>query len=486
VHMGMGGSSLAPLVFKRSFRRPEGGLPLIVLDTTDPATILDVERRIPIERTLFIVASKSGTTAESRAFGEYFYTKVRQIKGDRAGENFVAITDPGTPLAKLAAQRNFRRTFLNMPDIGGRYSALSYFGLIPATLMGVEVSEVLARALLMTHACAGCVPARENPGLVLGSVMEELARRGRDKVTFLMPEGIATLGMWLEQLLAESTGKEGVGLVPIAGEPVGDPSLYGDDRLFIHFRLEQEVAPALEQAVRALRDAGRPVVTIVMKDRLDIAQEFFRWEFATATAGALMTINAFDQPNVQESKDNTKRLLEMIRNQQRLPEETQAAEQDSLRFYADGKADSATDLLQHFLAQECDGDYAALLAYLPEEPAVDQALRAIRLLLRDNLHLATTLGYGPRFLHSTGQLHKGGSNTGLFLQLTADGARDVDVPRQPYTFGTFKRAQALGDLRALREHGRRAVHVHLGADPAQGLQTLQNMLAACLQTPAQV
>jgi transaldolase/glucose-6-phosphate isomerase len=480
VHMGMGGSSLAPLAFQETFSPGEQGLPLTVLDTTDPATILALERRLPLAETLFIVASKSGTTAEPLAFGDYFYAGVKAVKGEGAGENFVAITDPGTALAKLAQERGFRRTFLNFPDIGGRYSALSYFGLVPAVLMDFNVGEVLLRALRMLHACASCVPMPENPGVVLGAVLGELARRGRGKITFLTSAAIATLGMWLEQLLAESTGKEGMGLLPVAGEPLGEPSRYGGDRLFVYLRLQDEVDRALEQGVAALRQAGQPVVTIELKDRWDLGQEFFRWEIATATAGAILGINAFDQPNVQESKNNTNRLLALVREQGRLPEEEPTLAEGPLSFYTQDGGATAAAALARFLRQAQPGDYLALLAYLPEEAATGRALQAMRLSLRDHLKLATTLGYGPRYLHSTGQLHKGGPNTGLFLLLTADDREDAQVPGRPCTFGVFKKAQALGDLEALRQHGRRVLRIHLGADLPQGLAKLSQVVHAAL------
>jgi glucose-6-phosphate isomerase len=477
VHMGMGGSSLAPLVFERTFDPGDHGLPLTVLDTTDPATILRIEDEVPVANTLFIVASKSGTTAEPLAFGDYFYAQVRAEKGDRAGENFVAITDPGSPLVDLAQERAFRRTFLNFPDIGGRYSALSYFGLVPAALLGVDVAELLDRALRMVHACASCVKLGHNPGVALGAALGELGRQGRDKVTFLVPEAISTLGMWLEQLLAESTGKEGTGLLPVALEPAGDPAVYGDDRFFAYLRLQGAGEGDLEDRVAALRRSGQPVVTIQMDDHLDLGQEFFRWEIATATAGAILGINAFNQPNVQESKDNTNRLLDVVRDGGKLPEEKPVLVDGALSLYADDAAPTVARTLARFLDQARPGDYVALMAYLSETPAIDQALQAIRLKLRDRLKLATTLGYGPRFLHSTGQFHKGGPNTGLFLQLTADDAEDAAVPGEPYSFGVLKRAQALGDLEALREHGRRVMRFHLGDDVDGGLKALAEAIS---------
>ncbi len=484
VYMGMGGSSLAPLVFQRTFPAGEGALPLTVLDTTDPGTILAVERSVPLVETLFIVASKSGTTAEPLAFGEYFYAKVRAAKGPRAGENFVAITDPGTPLVATGKDRGYRRVFLNFADIGGRYSALSYFGLVPAALMGVDIAAVLDRALHMVHACVSCVPAGDNPGVALGAVLGELARRGRDKATLVVAEPIVTLGMWLEQLMAESTGKAGTGLLPVADEPLGDPAVYGEDRLFAYVRLGQEDGGALDRGVDALRRAGHPVVTIQVDDLLDLGQEFFRWEIATATAGAILGINAFDQPNVQESKDNTNRLLDVVRREGRLPEEKPALVEGSLSLYGDRMEKTVAGTLGRFLTQGRPGDYVALMAYLNDEPATAQALQSIRLRLRNGTRLATTLGYGPRFLHSTGQYHKGGPATGLFLQLTADDVEDVPLPGAPYTFGVFKRAQALGDLEALRKYGRRVIRVHLGRDVRQGLRDLDQTITATLRGEA--
>jgi transaldolase/glucose-6-phosphate isomerase len=483
LHMGMGGSSLTPLVFERIFTPAGDALPLTVLDSTDPATILKIEKALPIENTLFIVASKSGTTAEPLAFAEYFYQKVRKIKGKRAGENFCVITDPGTPLVKMAQERAYRKTFLNFADIGGRYSALSYFGLVPAALMGIDVNELMARALRMIHACASCVPAHENPGLVLGAALGELAKNNkRNKVTFLVPEALSPLGMWLEQLLAESTGKEGTGLLPVAGEPVGDPTVYGQDRVFVYIRMKNASDNTLKQSVSSLQKGGQPVITIYLDDLLDLGQEFFRWEIATATAGAILGINAFNQPNVQESKDNTDRLLAIVRDRGKLPEEKPSLIKDPLKLYIDEKAKTVPETLKRFLAQARSGDYLAVMAYMIENPANDEALQDIRIMLQDRLHITTTLGYGPRFLHSTGQFHKGGPNTGLFLQLTADDVEDVPIPGVPYTFGIFKRAQALGDLEALQKHGRRVGRIHLGSDINRGLAVLKEDLKAALQS----
>lgn len=476
VHLGMGGSSLAPLAFERTFKPGEAGLPLTVLDTTDPATILKVEQDVPLAETLFVVASKSGTTAETRALADYFYRQVAETNRGQPGSQFVAITDPGSPLVDLARGRDFRHTFLNYTDIGGRYSALSYFGLVPAALMGIDVAELLARALRMRHACASSVPVEQDPGLMLGAALGELALQGRNKVTFVVPERISTLGMWLEQLLAESTGKEGTGLLPVAGERLGDPDAYGPDRVFVLFRLANREDVEQRENIAALRQAGHPVITLWLDDNLDLGQEFYRWEIATATAGAILGIDAFNQPNVQESKDNTNRLLQQLKEEGRLPEEQANLAKGPLSFYTQEPRSTAAGTLAAFLQQARAGDYVAMMAYLTEEPGVEQALQRIRLNLRDRLRLATTVGYGPRFLHSTGQFHKGGPNTGLFLQLTADKEDEVPIPDRPYSFAALKKAQALGDLEALRRHGRRVMRIHLGRDAGQGLAALSRAL----------
>jgi transaldolase/glucose-6-phosphate isomerase len=480
VHMGMGGSSLAPLVFRRTLGDGAGGLPLTVLDTTDPATILEVAEAVPLADTLFIVASKSGTTTEPLAFAAYFRGRLESLKGDHAGENFVAITDPGTPLVDLAKQLRYRRVFLNFPDIGGRYSALSYFGLVPAALMGIDVAALLARAEQMAASAGADVPVERNQAIVLGAAMGELAESGRDKITFLQPPRIASLGMWLEQLLAESTGKKGRGLLPVAGEPLGDPSVYGDDRLFVRFELAGAADQEPSRNLEALREAGFPLVNIRLAGPLDLAREFFRWEVATATAGSVLGINPFDQPNVQESKDNTERLLRVVAEKGELPVEHPVASDGPLDIYAAERASDAVAALHHLLDGARPDDYVALTAYLRETPGTEDALQAIRRRLRDGLHLATTLGYGPRYLHSTGQLHKGGANKGIFLQLTCDDPVDADVPGEAYSFSVLKQAQAQGDLEALRRHGRRVARIHLGQDVAAGLAALERAVAEAL------
>ncbi len=481
VHMGMGGSSLAPLVLQESFGLPEGGIPLTVLDTTDPATVRKIEKEVPLADTLFIVASKSGTTAEPNAFGDYFYDKVKVLKGTYAGANFVAITDPGSKLVGVAKERRFKHTFLNFADIGGRYSALSYFGLVPAALLGVNVQELLVRALRMAHACDQCVPAGKNPGLTLGAAMGELALKGRDKVTFIVSRKVATLGLWLEQLIAESTGKEGKGILPVSDEPVLDPRDYGNDRFFAHIKLKGAVEPEVDERVRKLSDAGHPVVSIEISDLYDLAQEFFRWEIATATAGSIIGINAFDQPNVQESKDNTNRLLDEVRSSGKLPEEPVSVEDGNIKVFGKVKGKTLEEVMKSFLALSKPGDYIPFMAYLPMSEEVDDRLASIRATIQQALHLTTTFGYGPRFLHSTGQYHKGGPNTGLFIQLTADDLVDAQLPGQPYSFSVFKRAQAFGDLEALRQHERRVLRIDFGDDVVAGLERLDECIKSALK-----
>lgn len=476
VHMGMGGSSLAPLVFERMLGVKGRGLPIKVLDTTDPAIVLAIEGSIVLPDTLFIVASKSGTTAEPSAFGDYFYDRVRQVKGDRAGENFVAITDPGSPLVDQAKERGYRRTFLNFPDVGGRYSALTYFGLVPAALLGVDLRQLLSRTIGMVSACAPEVAAGDNPGVFLGAVMGEMARQGRDKLTFLMPDQLEALGLWLEQLIAESTGKAGTGILPVAGEPLAEPSSYGDDRLFVRLRMEGEEDGDIDRAAEALKAAGHPLLTITLADGTDLGAEFYRWEVATATAGAVLGINPFDQPNVQESKDHTNRLLRVVEQEGGLPSSEPVAFGEHVDMFGPGAADGIAGGLRSFLEQSRAGDYIAILAYLPEEPATEERLQQIRRGLLERYRLATTLGYGPRYLHSTGQLHKGGPNNGLYLLITANGDEDAPLPGRSYGFGVFQRAQALGDMEALRQHDRRVMRLHLDANVVAGLEELQRSL----------
>ncbi len=471
VHMGMGGSSLAPLVFRQMFHPNTHGLPLTVLDTTDPAIIATLDRKLDMEKTLFIVASKSGTTAEPMAFEDYFFDRVKSVNA-HPGRNFVAITDPGSALEESARNKNFRRIFPGFADVGGRYSALSNFGLVPAALLGVDIERLLEEAMHMVDACGPSVPAEENPALVLGAVMGAMAAAGRDKVTFLLPDDLSTLGMWLEQLIAESTGKDGTGIVPVAGEPEGAPLVYGEDRFFVHAYVRGHGHDRMETAISAIQAANLPIVYIELADNRSIGQEFFRWEMATAVAGAMIGINAFDQPNVQESKDATNRILKSVAQKGSLTEPAPVMMHGPLGFFMRDGKDSPEELLWSFLSKGKPGDYIAFQAYLPEETATNNTFQAIRRRLRDDLGLAATLGYGPRFLHSTGQLHKGGPNTGLFIQVTCRDPIDISIPGKPYSFGVFKKAQALGDLEALMHHGRRVMRVDLGDSVRKGLAHL--------------
>ncbi len=476
--MGMGGSTMAPIVFQKSFQQGEKGLPISILDTTDPGTVHHFAETLPLAETLFIVASKSGTTAEPLAFGDFFYDKVKALKGDKAGENFVAITDPGSKFIATAEGLGYRRIFLNFTEVGGRFSALTYFGLVPAALYGLNVGELLERAIRMMRACGAYGPVEHNPGLELGTALGVLATQGRDKLTLVTPPSLSDLGLWLEQLTAESTGKHGKGILPVAGEPVGAPEVYGHDRVFVYVGYEQEEDAENKAKLKALEAAGHPVITILLKDALDLGQEFFRWEMAIAVVGTVLRINPFDQPNVQESKTATDRLMKVVADEGHLPAQEKALNADGVAYYGVPKAPDAARLLADFFGQAQAGDYVSIQAYLTESPELNAAFAALRTDLMRRLRTATTFGYGPRFLHSTGQYHKGGPNTGLFLQLTADHAQDLPLPGRSYTFGTLESAQAQGDLEALQKYDRRALHVHFGADVLHGLRTLQTALDA--------
>ncbi|HEU5439255.1 MAG TPA: bifunctional transaldolase/phosoglucose isomerase [Ktedonobacterales bacterium] len=485
VLLGMGGSSLAPEVLRETLGIATGQPDLIVLDSTDPATILDDQQAVDLRHTLFIVASKSGGTLETLSQYRYFYAKIHELAGDQAGSQFIAITDPGTKLETLAKDQKFRAIFRNPPDIGGRYSALSFFGLVPAAIIGVDVERLLDRAQTMQQACHGSGEARQNPGLYLGAVMGTLAKAGRDKVTLVMSPPISTFGYWIEQLIAESTGKEGKGILPVEGEPLGSPAVYGDDRLFVYLRTDQGYDDVTDTKVRALEEAGQPVVRIALEDAYDLGMEFFRWEFATAIAGILLGINAFNQPNVQESKDNTDRILAEYAVSKTLLQPQPILRTDHVAIVAGERearelvdAVSLQAALEAYFRRVRPGDYVALLAYVQKSGMTEDSLEAIRARLRDLTKAATTLGYGPRFQHSTGQLHKGGPNTGVFVQFVADDEVDAPIPDEPYTFGVLKQAQALGDLRSLEAHGRRVIRLALGADVAAGLAEVQRALDA--------
>ncbi len=480
--LGMGGSSLCPEVFRRTFGAIKGYPKLHVLDSTDPATVRSMEAAVDVAKTLFIVSSKSGITTETRMFFQYFYDRVSKVKSERPGANFIAITDPGSPLEQIARDKKFRRIFQNPADvdIGGRYSALSYFGLVPAVLMGVDIKELLERAVRAAHACEHYLPTEENPGARLGAAIGGLAKYGRDKVTFIAPAPIDSLGLWIEQLIAASTGKDGLGIVPVAGEKLGDPSVYGNDRLFAYLSTQNSSSAEIEAKLSALQEAGHPVIRHVMRDAVSLGREFFLWEFATALAGAVIGINPFDQPNVQESKDHTNALLDTFKKEGRLPAQEVLWEGDGCKIYGDAATKTAlqkgganlSDMMKAHLSRAKSGDYVALTAYIQENDSNENLLQNIRTHLRDSLKAATTTGYGPRFLHSTGQLHKGGGANGVFIQITQDETADLPIAGEPFTFGILKQAQALGDFQSLSNRGRRAIRFHLGKDVSDGLNKL--------------
>ena len=460
VVLGMGGSSLCSEVTRRVFGTRDGYPQLLVLDSTVPQAVSNLEAQLDLNRTLFMVASKSGSTTEPMMFHRYFYDRVKSVKGERAGENFIAVTDPDTQLQKDAQRDKFRHIFINQADIGGRYSALSYFGMVPAAISGVDVATLLDRAMHAAH--VSMVPAvKKTPAAMLGAVIGAMAMSGRDKLTLITPAPLDTLGLWIEQLVAESTGKEGKGVVPIAGEPELKPNEYGNDRLFVGVRLRKSDDTA---RLRALADAGHPVVDIVLEDPLDLGEVFFLFEFATAVTGALLGIDAFDQPNVQESKDNTKKLLEEFTSTGSM---THAGTQVEA-----GDSESIGALLRKVK----EGDYVAFTEYFAESPERDKQIAAIRETIARELHVATTTGYGPRFLHSTGQLHKGGADNGVFLQLTGGGGEDIPLPGEKFTFGVLCRAQAIGDFQSLQSRNRRALSVNLGSDVDAGLKALAEVV----------
>ena len=446
---GMGGSSLCPEVLAQTFGRQTGFPELLVLDSTDPDVIAAFQQRIDIERCLFVVASKSGSTTEPNVFYKFWYDELSK-RTETPGDNFVVITDPGSPLVETAAELKFRHTFLNQADIGGRYSALSYFGMVPAALMGLDVRRLLDRA---NHAA----PAQDE-ALELGVIMGECANAGRDKLTLVIDPSLATLGLWIEQLIAESTGKEGKGILPVNGETLGGPEVYGDDRVFVAISLgalDGETKTKLD----ALAAAGHPIAYRQVENFYDLGAEFFAWEFATACAGWRLGINPFDQPNVQEAKDATKELLSSFARRGRLDERDTVAADDIAAIKAP-------------LATVKPGDYIALLNFIEETPEVDDLFQKLRTLLRDATKCAVTVGYGPRFLHSTGQLHKGGPDTGVFFQVIANDATDFAIPGEEYTFSILKQAQALGDFRALEKRGRRVIAINLGNDTLGALERI--------------
>jgi transaldolase/glucose-6-phosphate isomerase len=486
VVLGMGGSSLCPDVLARTFGRIRGFPELLVLDSTVPAQVRALERRLDLAHTLFIVSSKSGTTIEPSVFLDYFLDRTRSALGAEASRRFVAVTDPDSALEAQARREGFRRVFLGAPSVGGRFSALSPFGLAPAAAMGLDVGRLLDRAAAMAEACGPGVPPAENPGVHLGAVMGAAARAGRDKLTVVASPAIEGLGAWLEQLVAESLGKQGKGVVPVAGEPLGPPPAYGADRLFAYVRLSS--APSREQdaAMARLSAAGQPVVRIDVAAPLDLGREFFRWEIATATAGSILGVNPFDQPDVEAAKVAARKVTSAYEQEGRLPDETPALEGDGLRLFADPEnaralsaaagVGSVDAWVRAHLGRLLPGDYFAVNAFVEMSGANEAKIQDIRARVRDRRQVATTVGFGPRFLHSTGQLHKGGPASGVYLHLTADDAEALPIPGRRYDFGVLAKAQASGDFDVLASRGRRILRVHLGRDVAAGLAALRRIV----------
>jgi transaldolase/glucose-6-phosphate isomerase len=477
--LGMGGSSLAPEVFRKTFGVSGGYLDLAVLDSTDPGAVLAFSKKLDLAKTLFIVSTKSGGTVETFSFMKYFFNlTAERVGAAEAGRHFIAITDPGSALAELAAVHRFRETFLNDPEIGGRYSALSFFGLVPAALMGVDVKKLLDRAAGVAEKEMALEESHtdEPSGLYLGAAMGELARVGRDKLTFVFSPRIAGFGDWLEQLIAESTGKEGKGILPVVGEPLGPSAVYGDDRIFVYIHLAGDKVQ--DEKITHLGKAGQPIIKIRLLDVYDLGGQIFLWEMATALAGYILGSNPFDQPDVEAAKVLARKMIVQYREKGFLPEETPTLRREGIDVYGDCPAHSTGDALNIFLGSALPNGYIALQAYLQPTAETDAALLRLRNCLRDQYHLATTAGYGPRYLHSTGQLHKGDGGRGVFIQLTADDPRDVPIPDEmgqggsSVTFGVLKAAQALGDRQALFHAGRPVIRFHLGGDIAGSLKVL--------------
>jgi glucose-6-phosphate isomerase len=482
--LGMGGSSLAPEVFRKTYGAAPGHPDLSVLDSTEPQAVLDVADRLDPAKTLYVVSTKSGSTVETLSFFKFFYNQAVKAVGSRqAGSHFVAITDAGSRLDRLAEQHSFRSIFLNDPNIGGRFSALSYVGLLPGALIGMDLPRLLDRAVEMAEYCAADVAPQDNPAARLGAILGRLASEGRDKLTVLASPAIASIGAWIEQLVAESTGKEGKGILPVVGEPPGKPEVYGEDRLFVYLRLEND--PAYDQTVVALENAGHPVVRLHLRDIYDLGGQLFLWELATAVAGQQLGINPFDQPDVEATKVLTRQMAAAYQEKGALPRLVPALVEGNVAVYGDTEAESASSALCAFADQGAPGDYIAVQAYLQPTAAHSERLGQLQQALRDRSRLATTLGYGPRFLHSTGQLHKGDAGRGLFVQVTASPARDIAIPDeagQPgssISFGVLMAAQALGDRQALIEKGRRVLRIDLGADGDAGLDQIIRSLPEC-------
>lgn len=489
VLLGMGGSSLCVEVMRQTFGKQDGFPTMLVLDSVVPAQVQSVREKIDPAQTVFIVASKSGSTTEPNVLCQYFFEECKKATGDKAGEHFIAITDPGSSMEKRAQELKFWKIFHGVASIGGRFSALSNFGMVPAALMGLDLKSIIGHADAMAHACASDVAPSANPGILLGTILGVLAKRTKDKVTIVTSPAVQSLGTWLEQLIAESTGKDGKGIIPIASETLMDTNEYGSDRLFVYIRLASSADARQDAKIEALEKSGQAVVRIDMPDLNHLGAEFFRWEIATATGGSILGINAFNQPNVQESKDFTKEFLAEFEEEGYLPENKLLLSDAGFELFADddnakmlkagvpGKG-SLGAYLQAHLAQIRPGDYFAINAYIECSPHFESKLQRIRDHIMTKYKIATTVGFGPRFLHSTGQLHKGGPNSGVFLQITADEKADLDIPGEKYSFAVLKEAQALGDFKALSTRKRRLMRLHLPADLDSALDKIYQLICA--------
>jgi transaldolase / glucose-6-phosphate isomerase len=489
--LGMGGSSLCPEVLRMTFGRLTHYPTLHVLDSTDPAQVKAFEHLIDIPKTLFIVSSKSGSTLEPNIFKQYFFERTKQAIGvTKAGSHFMAITDPGSKMQQVAEADRFLHIFFGKPSIGGRYSALSNFGMVPAAVMGLDTKKFLGRAADMMRSCKDSL-VEQNPGAMLGAILGTAANAGRDKVTIITSPGISDVGAWLEQLLAESTGKNGKGMIPVDREELSQPNVYDNDRVFVYVRLESAPDASDEAKIDAIEKAGHPVVRISISDPYDLGAEFFRWEIATAVAGSIIGINAFNQPDVEASKIATRNLTSEYEKTGSLPPEKPILEDAGAKLFTDeknaaelakatGGNNSLAGYLKAHLSRITAGDYFAVLGYIQMNAENEQSLQSTRHSVRDKKHVATCLGFGPRFLHSTGQAYKGGPNSGVFLQITCDDSVELPVPGQKYTFGIVKAAQARGDFQVLAERGRRALRVHLGSNLKAGLATLHSAVQKAL------
>jgi transaldolase/glucose-6-phosphate isomerase len=487
--LGMGGSSLCPEVLRLTFGKIKGFPELHVLDSTDPAQIKAIQNKVDLKSTICIVSSKSGSTLEPNIYKQYFFEQVKKKVGaGEVGNRFIAVTDPGSKMQQVAEADKFRKIFFGVPSIGGRYSAISNFGMVPGAVMGLDIAKFLKTTQEMVKACGAGIAADKNPGVILGAILGVAATQGRDKCTIIASPGIADLGAWLEQLLAESTGKIGKGIIPVDREALGKPAVYGNDRVFAYLRLASKPNKAQDAAVAALEKAGHPVVRITLPKTATLGQEFFRWEIATAVAGSIIGIDAFNQPDVEASKIETKKLTSEYETNGKLPPESPFFEANGIKLYADERNAAALKggttlaaVVKAHLDRVKAGDYFGVLGYITMNDANEKTLQKSRLAVRDSKKVATVLGFGPRFLHSTGQAYKGGPNSGVFLQITCDDAVELPVPGQTYTFGVVKAAQARGDFAVLAERGRRALRVHLSKSVGKDLAKLGSALQQALK-----